>query len=369
MKVMVVLGTRPEAIKLAPVILQLRKTRGMKVTVVSTGQHQAMVDQVLKVFRLRLDHDLKIMRHAQTLEQITAGVFERFPAVLKRENPDLVLVQGDTSTAFAAALASFYQKIPIGHVEAGLRTHLKYLPFPEEKNRELIDHLSDLHFAATPLGKKNLLREGISNRSITVTGNTVVDALYHVSRTPRPFEEPALKRVPCDRRVILVTMHRREHWGTPLQQVCLAIREIVKRHQNTHVVIPVHLNPRVRQIVRASLDHHPSVTLTPPLGYGDFVQTMARSHLILTDSGGVQEEAPYLGKPLLVFRVATERPEAVKAKISRVIGFQPDVIVKEVSRLLDNPAVYAKMARVRRVFGDGRASERIVKVIQRFLSS
>lgn len=368
-KVMVVLGTRPEAIKMAPVILELKKTRGVKVCVVSTGQHRIMVNQVLEAFHLKLDVDLRIMRHAQSLEQITAGIFHRFPEVLRRMKPDLVLVQGDTSTALAAALAAFYQRRAIGHVEAGLRTFRKYLPFPEEKNRVLIDHLADLHFAATPLGRRNLLREGMSPRSVTVTGNTVVDALYGVRRAPRPFQERALRRVPWDRRVVLVTMHRREHWGAPLRQVCRALRDVVRRHPDSHVIVPVHLNPRVQAIVRGALDRLPSVTLTPPLGYGDFVQAMAKSAVIVTDSGGVQEEAPYLGKPVLVFRVATERPEAVKAGTSRVIGFEERVVAREISRLLTDRRAYRRMARVTKVFGDGRAASRIVKAVMRYLST
>lgn len=362
------MGTRPEAIKLAPVILALKRMPSMRVRVVSTGQHQAMVQQVLKAFGLTPHDHLLIMRPSQSLGEVTRRVLDRLPPVIKRESPHLILVQGDTTTAFAAALAGFYAKIPVGHVEAGLRTHQKYAPFPEEINRVLVDQLADLHFAATPSSKRNLFREGISPTSIHVTGNTVVDALQFVRRKPWRIHERQLRLVPWRQRVMLVTMHRREHWGRPLDQVCRAVVRLVADHADLHVVLPVHPNPSVKSLVEGKLKGHRHVTLTPPLGYEDFIQVMARSYVILTDSGGVQEEAPYLGKPVLVFREATERPEAVRAGASRVIGFDQQAIVREVSGLMDNPRRYAVMAQVRHPFGDGQASRRIVQALKKYLA-
>jgi UDP-N-acetylglucosamine 2-epimerase (non-hydrolysing) len=369
-RVMFCFGTRPEAIKLAPVILELRKRpREFGALVLVTGQHRQMLDQVLRVFDIKPDHDLDLMRPGQSLADVTVGVLRGVERVLRRARPDMVIVQGDTTSALAAALAAFYEKIPVGHVEAGLRTSDRYSPYPEEMNRRLVSSLADLHFAPTRAAKENLLGEGVSRSRIHVTGNTVVDALKAIRRSRVVWHVPVLDRIAPEQRVILVTAHRRESFGPGFERICRALRMIVERNPDVAVVYPVHLNPNVRTPARAILGRVPRVYLIAPLEYLPFVRLMECAYLILTDSGGIQEEAPALGKPVLVMRDVTERPEAVAAGTARLVGTETEVIVSATERLLRSAAVYRKMARARNPFGDGRASSRIAAALRRFLAA
>ena len=371
LKVLVVFGTRPEAIKLAPVVHELsRHPDDFIPRVCVTAQHREMLDQVLRIFSLRVHHDLNIMRRGQSLEDVTSRVLTGMKGVLASERPDIVLVQGDTTTAFAASLASFYAHIPVGHVEAGLRTWNKFSPFPEEINRVLATHIADLHFPPTAQARKNLLREGVDPKRIVITGNTVIDALYHVRASIRasyPRFEKEFPNVDFSRRMILVTGHRRENFGPGFQAICRGIREIAETERDVEIIYPVHLNPNVQKPVRAILAGLSNVHLIAPLEYRPFVFLMDRSYLILTDSGGVQEEAPSLGKPVLVMRHHTERPEAVKAGTVKLVGTDRSKIVREVRRLLHDARVYRNMSRAHNPYGDGKASPRIVAAIKRYL--
>jgi len=361
-------GTRPEAIKLAPVIHELaRHPKEFEPTALVTAQHRHMLDQVLRVFDIRPDHDLDLMRPGQSLADVTVGVLRGVERVLRRVRPDMVMVQGDTTSALAAALAAFYQQIPVGHVEAGLRTRDKYSPYPEEMNRRLVSSLADLHFAPTRTARENLLREGVPRGRIHVTGNTVVDALKAMRRSRVAWYVPVLDKIAPEQRVILVTAHRRESFGPGFESICHALRMIVERNPHVEVVYPVHLNPNVRKPVRRILGGVSRVHLIKPLDYLPFVRLMERSYLILTDSGGIQEEAPALGKPVLVMRDVTERPEAVEAGTAKLVGTDAETIVTATERLLCVGAAYRKMARARNPFGDGRASARIAGALQRFL--
>lgn len=367
-RVMFCFGTRPEAIKLAPVIQELaRYPREFQPVVLVTAQHRHMLDQVLRVFDIKPDYDLDLMKQGQSLADVTAGVLRGVEQVLQRTSPHIVIVQGDTTSAFAAALAAFYQQVPVGHVEAGLRTGDKYSPFPEEMNRRLVSALADLHFAPTLAAKENLLSEGVSRRSVHVTGNTVVDALKSARLSKAKCRLPVLDDIESKQRVVLVTAHRRESFGQGFEHICRALKTLVARNSNIDVVYPVHLNPNVRRPVRSILRGVARVHLVEPLEYLPFVRLMERSYLILTDSGGIQEEAPALGKPVLVMRDVTERPEAVEAGTAALVGTDPDVIVQAAERLLRSDDVYRKMARARSPFGDGRASTRIGAVLRRFL--
>ena len=362
-------GTRPEAIKLAPVIQELaRRPREFEPVVLVTAQHRHMLDQVLRAFGVKPEHDLDVMRAGQSLADVTVGVLRGVERVLRRVLPDMVIVQGDTTSAFAAALAAFYQQIPVGHVEAGLRTNDKYSPYPEEMNRRLVSSLADLHFAPTRAAKENLLREGVPRSHIRVTGNTVVDALKAMRRSRAKWHVPVLDGLGPKQRVILVTAHRRESFGPGFERICLALRMLVERNPNVAVVYPVHLNPNVQKPVRDILGGLSRIHLIAPLDYLPFIRLMERAYVILTDSGGIQEEAPALGKPVLVMRDVTERPEAVEAGTARLVGTNPDTIVSATERLLGSAAAYRKMARVRNPFGDGRASIRITAELRRFLS-
>ena len=366
-RVMFCFGTRPEAIKLAPVIRELaRHPREFQPVVLVTAQHRQMLDQVLRVFDIRPDHDLDVMRPGQSLADVTVGVLRGVELVLRRARPDMVVVQGDTTSALAAALAAFYERIPVGHVEAGLRTNDKYSPYPEEMNRRLVSSLADLHFAPTRAARENLLREGVPRHRIRVTGNTVVDALKAMRRSKAKWHVPVLDRIAPDQHVILVTAHRRESFGPGFERICRALRMLVERNPDVEVVYPVHLNPNVRKPVRAILGRTPRVHLIEPLEYLPFVRLMERAYLILTDSGGIQEEAPALGKPVLVMRDVTERPEAVIAGTAKLVGTDTEVIVSATERLLHSAAAYRKMARARNPFGDGRASRRIAAALRRF---
>ncbi|HBK57611.1 MAG TPA: UDP-N-acetylglucosamine 2-epimerase (non-hydrolyzing) [Xanthomonadales bacterium] len=359
-RILVAVGTRPEAIKMAPVIAALRATDWAEVRVLATAQHRGMLDQVLDLFGIVPDVDLDIMRPNQSLPELTARLLARLDEVLAAQAPDAVLVQGDTTTVMAVALAAFYRRIPVGHVEAGLRTGDMDNPFPEEMNRVVASRLARWHFAPTEGARSNLIREGLADAAIHVTGNTVIDALLDVSR-----RSPVVPiDLPDGARLILVTAHRRENFGAPLASMLAAIRTLVERHPDVHVLYPVHPNPNVEGPARALLAGIDRVTLCPPLDYLPFVAAMQHAHLILTDSGGVQEEAPALGKPVLVMRRETERPEAVAAGVVKLVGCECDAIVAEAGRLLDDPAAYAAMARGVSPYGDGRAASRIAEVLR-----
>ena len=368
MKVLCVFGTRPEAIKMAPVVNSLKSTAGIDVAVCVTGQHRQMLDQVLELFDLRPDHDLDIMKPGQDLTDITSNILVELRDVLTTHRYDLVLVHGDTTTTAAAALAAFYQKIPVGHVEAGLRTGNRYSPWPEEMNRSIVGRLATVHFAPTERARQCLLSENVAEKQIHVTGNTVIDALKQVVQ--RLTSDPLLDRQIADqfpfldlnRRLITVTGHRRESFGGGFERICQALRELSLR-DDVQVVYPVHLNPAVQEPVRRILGDAPNVHLIKPLDYLPFVYLMNRSHFIVTDSGGVQEEAPSLGKPVLVMRETTERPEAVDAGTVRLVGTDAQKIVGESHRLLDDESAYAAMARALNPYGDGLASQRIARAV------
>ena len=365
LKVMTIFGTRPEAIKMAPVVLELQKyPEQIQPIVTVTAQHREMLDQVLQLFRIQPDYDLDIMSPSQTLFDITNRALTGLDGVLAQAKPDLVLVHGDTTTTFVGALAAFYHQIPVGHVEAGLRTGDKYSPYPEEMNRKLAGVLTDLHFAPTATARQNLLQENVATGSVFVTGNTVIDALLATVKPEFRFADELLTSLDfAGRRVILVTTHRRENLGEPMRHVYQALKRIVTEFSDVEVVFPVHRNPKVREVVESVLGHLPRVHLTDPLDYEPFVNLMARSTLILTDSGGIQEEAPSLGKPVLVLRDTTERPEAIEAGTVRLIGTAEETVYAETKALLSNPAQYRAMSEATNPYGDGKASRRIVQTI------
>jgi len=381
LKALLIFGTRPEAIKLAPVVRELEARSRIEPVVCVTGQHRQLLDQVLTVFQLRPDYDLDIMQTDQSLVDITVRVLQGLAAVLDRAKPDLVVVQGDTTTAMSGALAAYYAKVPVAHVEAGLRTGRKYHPFPEEINRAFVDLISDLHFAPTEDSRKNLLREGISPESITVTGNTVVDAVLQVTDRmdnllqAEPQRSDSLGSIPPDmrarladerggHRLILVTGHRRESFGPDIESICLALREIASSHPEVEIAYPVHPNPNVRGPAYRILGAADRVHLFDPPDYLGFMWLLKRSYLVLTDSGGIQEEAPSLGKPVLVMRTATERPEAIRAGCAKLVGVDTASIVAETDRLLHDPAAYLAMNTVQNPYGDGCASRRIADVME-----
>ena len=367
MKVMSVFGTRPEAIKMAPLVKKIQTQPDMQSVLCVTAQHREMLDQVLELFGLVPDYDLNIMKPNQTLSMITAGVLQGIEEILIQEKPDIVLVHGDTSTTFSAALAAFYQQIPVGHVEAGLRTYDKYSPFPEEMNRVLTSHITEMHFAPTERNRQNLLKEGVRFEDIYVTGNTVIAALLEVAGKPYEFEDPVLKQIDFDRkRVITVTCHRRENLGEYMEQIFTAIRDIADAFSDVEVIYPVHLNPKVREEAGRILGGRDRIHLIEPLSYQPFVNLMARSYFIITDSGGMQEEAPSLGKPVLVVRRETERPEALEAGTVRLAGVERDTIFEIADALLSDPDYYAGMAEAVNPYGDGRASDRIVEALRRY---
>jgi UDP-N-acetylglucosamine 2-epimerase (non-hydrolysing) len=368
-KVMLIFGTRPEAIKMAPVIRQLQNhCHELQTCIVVTAQHRSMLDQVLEIFHIKPDHDLDIMLPDQSLTETTVRALSGLEDLIQCENPDLVLVQGDTTTAFVGSLAAFYHQIPVGHIEAGLRTRDKYNPYPEEINRHFIDVLADLCFAPTLTAKEALLAEGIPESRILVTGNTVIDALLTAVAQAHQFTAPALQRIHFGppHRTLLVTAHRRENLGVPLEGICLALRDLLVARGDLQVVFPVHLNPKVRKTVWSILDGMERAWLVDPLDYLDFVYLMKCADVILTDSGGVQEEAPALGKPVLVIRATTERPEAIEAGTARLAGTARQDIVAAVSQLLDDPAEYARMKHAINPYGDGHAAERTVDAIRHF---
>lgn len=371
--VAVVFGTRPEAIKMAPVVRALSATARLRVVVCTTGQHRQMLDQILDTFAITPDADLDVMEPGQTLAGLTARAVTRLDRFLADRRPDLLLVQGDTTTAFAAALTAFYHRVPVGHVEAGLRTGNLYSPWPEEANRVLVSRLAALHFAPTAAARANLLAEQVPAERIHLTGNTVIDALLY---TVRQVEDnpPAIPELPAELvngtdRVVLITGHRRENFGHGFEAICRAIAELARRFPDTQFVYPVHLNPNVREPVNRVLGRSdlPNVRLIEPLAYREFIALFRRASVVLSDSGGVQEEAPSLGKPVLLMRDTTERPEAVTAGAVRLVGTDFDRIVGETSRLLTDPAAYRSMTGVANPYGDGRAGERIALACARFL--
>ncbi|MFR0609551.1 non-hydrolyzing UDP-N-acetylglucosamine 2-epimerase [Limosilactobacillus mucosae] len=367
MKIMTVIGTRPEGIKMAPVIKQLAQAPDLESIVVTTGQHREMLQTVFKVFDFKPDYDLKIMAPNQTLTQITSRVLLGMERVLQQENPDLILVHGDTSTTMAASLSAFYHHIPIGHVEAGLRTWDKYSPYPEEMNRQLTDDLADLYFAPTKLSQANLLKEHHPASQIFITGNTAIDALQYTVLSD--YHHDVLAKISPKQRIILLTMHRRENQGAPMQRVFEVIKKEVARHPDIEVIYPVHLSPKVQQIAQAVFKDEPRVHLIAPLDVVDFHNLAARSYLIMTDSGGVQEEAPSLNKPVLVLRDETERPEGVKAGTLRLVGTDPNRVAQAMEELLCDQAVYQKMVQAPNPYGDGHAAERIVAICKQFLKA
>lgn len=363
-RVLSVFGTRPEAIKMAPVVraLQLARDR-FESHVCVTAQHRTMLDQVLEVFDLKADVDLDLMVPGQSPAGIASGVLDRLPPLLQRLRPDIVLVQGDTTTTFSAAFAAFLQRIPTGHIEAGLRTGDRWQPFPEEMNRVLTTRIAALHFAPTPAARESLLAEGIPAADVYLTGNTVIDALLQTVRAEYRFRTPALAGLDPARRLVLVTTHRRESFGGPLRSTCAAIRELAGRFPELQFVLPVHPNPEVKRTVEELLCDLPGMHLIPPVDYLEFVHLVSRADLVLTDSGGLQEEAPSLGKPVLVLREVTERPEGVAAGTALVVGTDRDRIVAAASELLTSPEAYARMANAVNPYGDGRASERILAAL------
>lgn len=381
---MLVFGTRPEAIKMAPLVKEFQKyPQDFKTLVCVTGQHREMLDQVLHLFEIQPTYDLNIMRQGQDLYDVTSRVLTGMRDVLKKAQPDLVLVHGDTTTSTAAALAAFYQQIPVGHIEAGLRTHNIYSPWPEEMNRQITGRIATYHFAPTPLSQENLLKENISADNIQITGNTVIDALYTVvskmkanTKLSETLSEHLRKagydtsRLTKERTLVLITGHRRENFGEGFVHICQAIKTLTEKYPNTDFVYPMHLNPNVRQPISEvfSKTHGENIFFIEPLEYLDFVFLMEKSTLVLTDSGGIQEEAPGLGKPVLVMRDTTERPEALAAGTVRLVGTNYDKIVAEVSHLLDDADYYTTMSRAANPYGDGKASERIRRILHQALA-
>ena len=363
-RVLSVFGTRPEAIKMAPVVHALQNSPGRFESIVCvSAQHRTMLDQVLAVFGLKADHDLDLMTAGQSPAEVTARVLQHLPPLLKQIKPDVLLVQGDTMTTFAAAFAAYLERIPSGHVEAGLRTGDRYQPFPEEMNRVMTSRLASIHFAPTPQAQAALLGEGIPAADVHLTGNTVIDALLQTVRQDYSFRSPKLASLDPRRRLVLVTTHRRESFGAPLRSTCAAIRDLAGRFPDLQFVLPVHPNPQVKETVESLLCDIPGMYLIDPVDYVEFVQLMNRSYIILTDSGGVQEEAPSLGKPVLVLREVTERPEGVQAGTAVIVGTDRERIVNVASELLTSQAAYDRMANAVNPYGDGKASGRIVKAL------
>ena len=365
MKILTVFGTRPEAIKLAPLLIEFKKDKAVRSVICVTAQHRHMLDQVLKLFRIKPDFDMDIMAEDQCIEQVIGKVLLQGGKVLDSVKPDVVVVQGDTTTAFAISLAAFLRKIKVAHVEAGLRSYDKYKPFPEEVNRKLISSIADFHFVPTEDAARNLRKENISADTIFVTGNTGIDALLMIAGRKGKLSREPFRSVGKDRRLILVTAHRRESFGKPLRDICYALRMIARKRQDVEIVYPVHLNPNVRATVNEMIKDEKRLHLIEPLSYEEFVLAMKSAYIILTDSGGIQEEAPSLKKPVLVMRDVTERQEGVRAGCARLVGLNPHSIIKNVVLLLDNERLYKKMTSKGNPYGDGRASRRIAAILKR----
>jgi UDP-N-acetylglucosamine 2-epimerase (non-hydrolysing) len=369
-RIMTVFGTRPEAIKLAPIIQQLEKDSRFKSIIVVTAQHREMLDQVLNLFNIKPNRDLDLMRDNQDLASLTASIFIHLDPVLEEFKPDWLLVQGDTTTVMAATLAAYYRRIKVGHVEAGLRTGDKWQPFPEEINRRVASVTADLHFAPTEWARNNLLREGIADNLIKVTGNTIIDALNQITAFPVPKEIKDLlgKKgiLSGEKQLIIVTAHRRENFGTPIRNICAALQSLADRYRNRiEIIYPVHLNPNINKPVQEMLNNIPNITLLPPLEYLSLVHLLKHAHLILTDSGGIQEEATGLGVPCLVLREVTERPEGIDAGVLKLVGTDADAILNEAAHLLDNQSAYQAMTHAANPYGDGNAAIKIVKRLLR----
>jgi UDP-N-acetylglucosamine 2-epimerase (non-hydrolysing) len=364
LRCLTVFGTRPEAIKMAPLVLELRACPELETLVCVTAQHREMLDQVLELFGIVPDFDLDVMQHGQTLTEITTRALAGLDNVLTQVCPDLVFVHGDTTTTFTGALAAFYRQIPVGHVEAGLRSGRKYAPYPEELNRKLTGVLTDLHFAPTASARCNLLAENVTPAGIFVTGNTVIDALRYTVRENYRFTREELNNLPVEKRLVVVEVHRRENLGEPLEAICRALRRLVLEHTDIFMVFPVHKNPAVREPIRRHLSGLERVLLLEPLDVNDFHNLMHKAVLLLTDSGGIQEEAPSLGRPVLVLREVTERPEAVEAGTVAIAGVQEEGIVTSVTRLLTDTVLYRRMATAVNPYGDGRASARILAAVR-----
>lgn len=363
MKVAIILGTRPEVIKMAPVVFASREA-GIETVVVATAQHREMLDQVLEIFKIRPNYDLDIMTENQTLSKISIKVLEKMGQILEKEEPDLVLVQGDTTTALTSSLAAFYQQIPIGHVEAGLRTYNKYLPFPEEINRQLIDVVCDFYFAPTIKNKQNLVNEGKTREKIFITGNTVIDALLIIAKKIGKFKNKPLNKIDFkNKRVILMTCHRREVFGKKIESIFRGVKKIAAEFEDVEVIYPVHLNPNVVKPARKILNKSTKIHLIKPVVYTDMANLMKSCYLVATDSGGLQEEAPAFNKPVLVLRDETERTEGIKAGTLKLMGTDEKKIYRGIKKLLNNKKEYQKMARAKNPYGDGRAAKRIVKII------
>jgi len=363
MKVMTVFGTRPEAIKMAPIIKELER-RKIEQVICVTAQHRQMLDQVINLFEIKPDYDLNIFKEGQTLTDITINALKGLEEVVKKELPDILLIQGDTTTVFAGALAAFYQKIKIGHVEAGLRSYNLYSPYPEEANRKLTGVLTNFHFAPTLSNRDNLLREGYDEKSIFITGNTVIDALKYTVKDDYKFKDEVLSQIDFEnKKVILLTSHRRENIGEKMEHIFSGIKRAVEEVKDAIVVFPVHLNPRVREIANRVFKENEDIYLVEPLEYEPFTNLMARSFIVVTDSGGLQEEAPALGKPVLVIRDETERPEGISAGTAKLVGTEEENVYKNLKELLTDEKLYSKMARAVNPYGDGKASERIVNIL------
>ena len=371
LRVMTVFGTRPEAIKMAPVVQQLSRHDDLEPIVVATAQHREMLDQVLALFNIQPDRDLNLMRSDQTLAELTAAIFTHLDPVLVEYQPDWLLAQGDTTTVMAAALCAFYRRVKFGHVEAGLRTGDKWQPFPEEINRRMAGVVADLHFTPTQWAQENLLREGVPQAQIKITGNTIIDALNQIRQKPMPAEIKKLleekKILSGERELIVVTAHRRESFGEPIREICTALKAIAEKFaEGIELVYPVHMNPNIQEPVHEILDGIPNISLLPPLEYLPLVHLLMHAKLILTDSGGIQEEATGLGKPCLVLREMTERPEGVQAGVLKLVGTSREMIVREASRLLEDKAAYQVMAHASNPYGDGNAAEKIVAELLKY---
>ncbi len=366
-KIITIFGTRPEAIKMAPLVKELEKREGIESKVCVTAQHREMLDQVLDLFDITPDFDLNIMKSKQTLTGITNKVLEGLEEVFTKEKPDMILVHGDTTTTFSGALAAFYQQIKVGHVEAGLRTFDKYFPFPEEMNRKLTGSLADLHFAPTKGSKANLLREGIKESDVFITGNTVIDAMSHTVKENYKFENELLNKIDFEnKKVIMITAHRRENWGEGIENICDALNKIVEENNDVELVYLVHLNPIVKDVVTKKLGNKDRIHLLPPLDTKETHNLMNKCFMVMTDSGGLQEEAPHLGKPVLVLRDVTERPEAVEYGTVKLVGTDIEKIVSEANSLIRDKDQYLKMSKAANPYGDGYASKRIVDIIENY---
>lgn len=366
-KIITIFGTRPEAIKMAPLVKELEKREGIDSKVCVTAQHREMLDQVLGLFDIKPDFDLNIMKSKQTLTGITNKVLEGLEEVFANEKPDMILVHGDTTTTFSGALAAFYQQIKVGHVEAGLRTFDKYFPFPEEMNRKLTGSLADLHFAPTKGSKSNLLREGINEKEVFITGNTVIDAMLHTVKEDYVFENELLNKIDFkNKKVIMITAHRRENWGQGIENICDALNKVVEENEDVELVYLVHLNPVVKDVVNAKLGGKERIHLLPPLDTKETHNLMNKCFMVMTDSGGLQEEAPHLGKPVLVLRDVTERPEAVEYGTVKLVGTDIDKIMNSANTLINNEEEYLKMSKAANPYGDGFASKRIADIIENY---